>query len=419
MVHRTRTWAHFALILAVVLLSISVVSAQEAKPEAVGLRPDAPQYALHGPYWVGTMEMEVAVKADRVLPATVWYPALNPDGLEESVVYSLGVADIAPPFDAYPGKALRDAAPNTSDGPYPLVVWSHGQAGTRFYGVYLQEHLASYGFVVIAIEHIGSAVRDSMLDPEAVAQQVGLYVIQRPLDVTATLDFAASLNAGSKMQGMIDLERVAVTGLSFGGYTALAMGGAQIDMAGFRDWCATKGEGTQAFALETCSPVLDKEQEIAALAGLETVPDGLWPSFADPRVDAIVPIVPGPRFLSETSGEKVTVPTLMIAAGDDPDVPPKEHAFPVYRGITANKVLVVVEHGTHGVNGGKLPDAWVVAMPEFGYQPVWDLDRVADLTAHFTTAFLLDVLKGDKDAHAALAPEAVSFPGIEYKAEGF
>ncbi len=34
-----------------------------------------------------------------------------------------------------------------------------------------------------------------------------------------------------------------------------------------------------------------------------------------------------------------------------------------------------------------------------------------------TTAFLLDLLKGD--AHAALAPDAVNFPGITYQAERF
>jgi hypothetical protein len=42
------------------------------------------------------------------------------------------------------------------------------------------------------------------------------------------------------------------------------------------------------------------------------------------------------------------------------------------------------------------------------------MDRAHDLTNHFTTAFLLDVLKGDKEAHKALLPDAVKFPGIQY-----
>ena len=51
--------------------------------------------------------------------------------------------------------------------------------------------------------------------------------------------------------------------------------------------------------------------------------------------------------------------------------------------------------------------------------PVWDMDRAHDLINHFTTAFLLSTLKGDAEATAALSPDAVSFPGIEYQAEGF
>ncbi|MBL8166376.1 MAG: hypothetical protein JNJ61_30605, partial [Anaerolineae bacterium] len=91
MYHRRRTWAHFALILAIVLFGLSVVSAQDqAKPELLGLRPDAPPYALHGPYWVGTMELVIETEG-RSLPLTVWYPALNPDGAAESVQYDIAV----------------------------------------------------------------------------------------------------------------------------------------------------------------------------------------------------------------------------------------------------------------------------------------------------------------------------------------
>ncbi len=43
------------------------------------------------------------------------------------------------------------------------------------------------------------------------------------------------------------------------------------------------------------------------------------------------------------------------------------------------------------------------------------MDRVHDLTNHFTTAFLLAEFYDDADAAAALAPDAVSFPGIDYE----
>jgi hypothetical protein len=46
--------------------------------------------------------------------------------------------------------------------------------------------------------------------------------------------------------------------------------------------------------------------------------------------------------------------------------------------------------------------------------PVWDMDRAHDLINYYATAFLLDTLKGDQEAHTALLPDAVNFPGIEY-----
>jgi hypothetical protein len=62
---------------------------------------------------------------------------------------------------------------------------------------------------------------------------------------------------------------------------------------------------------------------------------------------------------------------------------------------------------------------WLADMGIFLSDPVWDMDRAHDLINHFTTAFLLVTLKGDPEAAAALAPDAVSFPGITYEAQGF
>ena len=90
MLHRTRTRIFLVLIAAVVCLSMSVVFAQDAKPEAVGLRPDAPTYALHGPYWVGTRQMEIPEKDGKpALKLTLWYPALNPKNQKEEMIYVL------------------------------------------------------------------------------------------------------------------------------------------------------------------------------------------------------------------------------------------------------------------------------------------------------------------------------------------
>ena len=47
------------------------------------------------------------------------------------------------------------------------------------------------------------------------------------------------------------------------------------------------------------------------------------------------------------------------------------------------------------------------------------MQRAHDLTNHFVTAFLLTMLKGDREAAKALAPENVTFTGIKYETTGF
>ena len=50
------------------LMITPLAGAQEGpKPEAVGLRPDAPPYALHGPYWVGTRDFVIDEGGERPL----------------------------------------------------------------------------------------------------------------------------------------------------------------------------------------------------------------------------------------------------------------------------------------------------------------------------------------------------------------
>src|SRR5687768_5421843 len=119
-------------------------------PNVAAQRPDAPTYALRGKNAVGRMDFVFGVE-DGTLKGTAWYPALNPDELPEEVTYQESLARVE-------GHALRDAEPNRENAPYPLVVFSHGLGGFRFQSVFLMEHLASHGFVVIATEHPGSTV---------------------------------------------------------------------------------------------------------------------------------------------------------------------------------------------------------------------------------------------------------------------
>ena len=260
---------------------VAPLTAQEATPEptpqSVGLRPDAPTYALHGPYWVGTREMEVPGQSGKsALKLTLWYPALNPNNLEEKITYT-PVLKYDPAFDTtavFYGHALLNAAPNISGGPYPLVAFSHGFASSPTYYSYLLEHLASYGFVILAPDHLET----SYLDDDQ-WRDLAPTSINRPQDMVRVLDYAETLTSSSgALSGLIDMNQVAVVGHSYGGYTALALAGARYDLNAFNARCAALAADDPHQIL--CSPLVPKEQDMAKLAGLSSLPDGLWPSWA-------------------------------------------------------------------------------------------------------------------------------------------
>src|SRR5579885_3303466 len=47
-------------------------------------------------------------------------------------------------------------APKGGDGPFPVILFSHGLGGTRDGYAYLGRYWASYGYVVVHVQHLGS-----------------------------------------------------------------------------------------------------------------------------------------------------------------------------------------------------------------------------------------------------------------------
>jgi predicted dienelactone hydrolase len=306
------------------------------------------------------------------------------------------------------------------------VVYSPGLASSRFVSLYLMEHLASWGFVVITMDHFDTALVDYVAEDQATfADEIFLAQAKRPAQTRRVLDCAEALTAeGGDFAGVIDLDEVAVVGHSLGGWNAFAVAGARMHFDLLNDWCA---QGTYASILVTlvCNMAsqgtLDEnEGRLISLAGVDIQPGALWPSLGDPRVDAIVPIAPGGMLTFGEDGlQGVTVPTLILFGSADMTAIPEFNARWAYERLgSKHKGQVIFEDGGH-MMFAQCNAAWTSTAFQMCSDPVWDLMRVHDLTNHFTTAFLLAELYGDADAAAALASDAVQFPGITYETTGF
>jgi predicted dienelactone hydrolase len=377
-------------------------------------RPDAPSYAKHGPFAVGTMDITIQ-SATRPLTATVWYPALNPTSAEEKNTYHYG---------AYPveGHALLNAAPDGSKGPYPLIVFSHGNGGLRLQSLFYTEHLASYGFVVISADHPGSDLSLAALlgaaKPQSQADFDTNYA-QRPLDMLREIAQAEQLNAtGGALAGIIDTNTIAVSGHSFGGYTAMATGGARLNLDALNQWCGSNPD--PALDPKTVCFMKDSGFPIAKARGLTAAPTGVWPATTDPRIKAIVAMAPWNAEIFGKDGlAAVTIPTLIMVGTKDTTTIPERDAFVFYNGIgSANKTLVTFDNANHVV----FVDACPAALAKTSFfsscsDQVWDMDRIHDLINQIATPYLLSTLKHDPSAAAALASSAVNYVGVNYKTQ--
>jgi len=124
-------------------------------------------------------------------------------------------------FDTARGYSMpvRIYAPSLDhgSGPFPVVVLSHGLAGSIGAFDTLSDYLTSHGYICVMIEH-ADARPDSR--------------IERPKDVAFALNVLLGSPANPLLAGRVDATRVAHAGHSFGAFTTLAVLGARYHEAG-------------------------------------------------------------------------------------------------------------------------------------------------------------------------------------------
>ena len=119
-----------------------------------------------------------------------------------------------------------------------LVVLVPGFEANRQFLTYLARHLASHGLTVAAIEH-PSTSRNGLpisfnLDQLVPAKEF----VDRPQDVRFILDELTRLNQEpGSLAGKLNTQQITVIGHSLGGYEALALAGAELNLDQLRQFC--------------------------------------------------------------------------------------------------------------------------------------------------------------------------------------
>ena len=360
---------------------------------------DAPELAHRGEFGVGVRTLQVADEGrvdilnfdaesgkaplyDRPLTLEVWYPAAIPEGAAEHTEYQ-SAPPRGPGSFTIAGKALRDAAP-VEDGPFPLVVVSHGYPGSRTFLSYLTENLASKGYVVVAIDHTDSVFGD--------VRAFSSTLLNRAADQFFTID-AIEERAGQRdsfLHGLADPSHVAIVGYSMGGYGALASAGAGYSSEGmaarvvpggyFEAWTA----GDERFEQRRRKNL----KAIVALAPWGAGRPGNW---------------------DEHGLAGMRIPSLFIV-GDQDDVsgfdPGVKDLF--VGAVNSERCMLVYENARHNVGGNPGPEALDdFSMRESFDEPVWRKDRITAINTHFATAFLDLHLKGNESRRSYLDLEVV------------
>lgn len=213
-------------VIAVVMTSTLLLAACSASDDAAdpptetttGV-PTAAEYASAfsepGPYPVGITTLAL----DSGPLVEVWYPAVQGTTGTDTydmreftpeAVRALLTGDADSTFTINAG---RDA--DAAEGPFPVVLFSHGSAGIRQQSSFLTSHLASWGMVVAAPDHPSRDLNNRLGGgPDEPTTSVD--------DLLGTLALLESENLDGPLAGRMDLDAVGAVGHSAGGGTVLA-----------------------------------------------------------------------------------------------------------------------------------------------------------------------------------------------------
>jgi predicted dienelactone hydrolase len=214
-----------------------------------------------------------------------------------------------------------------------LILLSHGIGGSELGHSFLAQALARNGYLVAALRHPG----DNWQDRSLIEKSPERYFDERPRQASRVID-AILADPAWKDRIATDSRgpRVGALGHSAGGYTVLALVGAQPDLARVRKHCQAEASEDPIFCGIARSDAAMAPSPAAAS------------SLKDERVRAVVAMAPAGVLLTAESLAGVRPATMIYEAELDRFLVPRFHAEWVASNLPA-------------ANLHRVPNAWHLA----------------------------------------------------------
>jgi predicted dienelactone hydrolase len=219
----------------------------------------------------------------RAQKVTLWYPA---DHDKSAARGSYGMVFVR--------NAHKDASYLAAERKRPLLLLSHGFAGTALNLAWLAEALARQGYIVAGVDHVLNKWDNS--------GHLDIQLRDRPMDLSFSL---TQLLQDATWAARIDADIIGAAGHSFGGYTVLALAGARYSPSLMRGYFSDHERTTEREMLRS----------LCALQ-VDTTADDY--GLSDPRIKAVHAMAPGiGPGIELDSLQAIRVPVLISATADD------------------------------------------------------------------------------------------------------
>ena len=259
-----------------------------------------------------------------------------------ALYYPTQAAARAVPMGPFTPQVAINAPPEPSVK--ALIVLSHGTGGTELGHTGLAQALAQSGYLVAALRHPG----DNWQDASMLKQNPTRYFDQRPRQASRVID---ALLADPQWRDRIASDargpRVVAVGHSAGGYTVLALAGAQPDLGRIAQHCqANVAVDPLVCGMSPAAP---------GPASAQSPSDSS--SLIDRRVRAVVALAPMAVVFTASSLTRVRVPASIYVAEQD------RWLLPRFHGEWAASLVP-------GAELRRVPNAWHFAFMD---KPNWPL----------------------------------------------